>query len=153
MGGRLLLQLLDQQRPLQPHPHNTPFRPINFDRKHIILSLNITDLALEVLAFRTVPRLFGSRIRRMMSPRFLFSAPHYTNMQERAPEEGDRDIRGHTAKFGWVGDGAAMLCSVNERTAQRRNRERFGWSGQTRISIDFRTLGGWHELLLYIQGL
>ena len=101
-------------------------------------TVDVTELALEVLAFRAVPRLFRSRVRRMMSPRFLLSAPRYTNIQECAPEEGHRDIRGHTAKFGWVGDGAAMLCGVNERTAQRRNRERFGWSGQTRISIDFR---------------
>ena len=74
MSRRLLLQLLHQKRPLQPHPYNTPFRAFDFDRQRIILGLDIVDLALEVLAFSAVPRVFSPRIRRMMSPRFLLSA-------------------------------------------------------------------------------
>jgi hypothetical protein len=140
MSRRLLLQLLHQKRPLQPHPYNTPFRPFDFDGQRIILRLDIVDLALEVLAFRAVPRVFSPRIRRMMSPRFLLSASANKEPSRHAGVtikcNRTRDTGKGTAKFGCVGDGAAILGVRASMKAAVKKRIRGPWPGGTRISFD-----------------
>src|SRR5579859_5635050 len=74
MRGCLLLQFLHQKRPFQSHSHNSLFRSMNFDNKHVIFRLDIIDLAFQVLAFGSVAGFFSSCVWRMMAPRFLPSA-------------------------------------------------------------------------------
>src|SRR5579859_788319 len=91
MRGCLLLQFLHQKRPFQSHSHNSLFRSMNFDNKHVIFRLDIIDLAFQVLAFGSVAGFFSSCVWRMMAPRFLPSAQARINKgnQRHQGEDGD----------------------------------------------------------------
>jgi hypothetical protein len=135
MSRSLLLQLLHQQRPLQPHPYNTPFRAFDFDGQRIVLGLDIVDLALEVLAFRAVPRVFSPRIRRMMSPRFLLSASR--TVEPRRGNDSQQQDEGYRERYRevwmrWRWGGHVERVCLNQGGGEEVN----PWPGGTRISFD-----------------